>query len=137
MKPLESSRQIFSWFNSDVIDEPLTKYQTMSRQIFRFLLVVISTLFMVALNAPLFINHHTLTDIDEFFFGIFLFDITLYAVSALTATFVWGSKLALLFRSLEYIYNACKTPQNGAISIAFLRTLSFKLKLSNPNSRSG
>lgn len=110
MRPLETGRQIFSWFCSDAIEDPLNKYQTLARQIFRFLFVVISITITVASNSLLFPNQITAISIDELFFGLYQFITTLYAASSSIATFAGGPKFASLFRSLERIYNACKGP---------------------------
>lgn len=107
-KPLKMGRQMFSWFCLDVIDEPLNKNRMLSRQIFRILFIGIFIILAVAANSPLLTNHMSVNDINEIFFEIFQFDLTSYTASAIIATFVWGSKLASIFRNLEHIYNACK-----------------------------
>lgn len=108
MKPLETGRQIFSWFCTDAIDEPLNKYQTLARQICRFFLAVIFIAIIVAPNSLLFTNQIAVISIDELFFGLYQFITILNTASAFIATIMWGQKLASLFQSLESIYNACK-----------------------------
>lgn len=108
VKPLQTGRQILSWFCTDACDEPLNKYQMLARHIFRFIFVIIFTAMFVAANSSLLTNHTSVNDIDELFFGLFQFTTTLHTASAAIVTFVCGPKLASLFQGLENIYNACK-----------------------------
>lgn len=108
IKPLKSSRQVLSWLCPDAIVEPLDKYQTWSRTIFRFVLGIITIAIVVISNPMLFFNHTPTNNINEFFFAFFQFDVTMYVLSAVIATFKLDPKLASLFRNLEEIYRACK-----------------------------
>lgn len=107
-KPLQTGRQIFSWFCSDAIDEPLNEHQVSPRQMFRLLLVLTFMIMTVAVNLPLFANHIAMNDINELFFGICQLDITFYIASGMIITFTWGSEFTSLFRDLEHIHSACK-----------------------------
>lgn len=109
VKPLEIGRQMFSWICTDAIEVPLNKYQTLARQIFRFVFVIMVITSTVATNSSLFINHITLNDIDELIFGFYQLITTLYGASASIAIFIWGAKLASLFRNLDNIYYACNS----------------------------
>lgn len=141
MKPLKIGRQIFSWFCSHAIDEPLSKYQVWSREIFRFIFGVIFITITVASNSLLFTNHITVNNIGELFFGLYQFFTTLYAASAIIATLAWGPQLASLFRSLERIYNACKgllqSHHNFDWNSNFAKKYYLNRLMVNPNSRPG
>lgn len=108
MKRLETGRKMLSWFCTDASNEPLNRYQTLARMIFLFTFGVIFVTMAVAANSSLFSNHTLMNDLNELFFEIFQFVATLYAASAVIATFVWGPNLASIFRDLENIHNACK-----------------------------
>lgn len=108
MKPLQTSRQIFSWFCVDAIDGPLNQYQTMVRKIFPFIFGFVVTAIATAINLPLVLNHTSSNGIDDLFFGLYQLVATFFATSVIIATFISGPKLALLFRSLDNIYNTCK-----------------------------
>lgn len=105
MKPLETGRQMFAWFCSDAIDEPLNKYQVLARRIFRYIFLIFSVATSVVTNVFLL---SSVNGVDDFFFGIFQFTVSMDAMSGIIAIFVSGSKLASVFRNLENIYNACK-----------------------------
>lgn len=106
MRPLQSGRQLFSWFCVDVLDKPLTKNQVLSRKIFRFFYGVKVTTLIVSINASLFKNYGSVNGIDELFYEFYQLDLTLYSISAYITIF--GPKLPPLFRNLDTIYNACK-----------------------------
>lgn len=121
MKPLQTGRQIFSWFRTDAINEPLNKYQMLERKVFRFIFGVLFIAMFLATNSSLIINYASVNGVDELFFEIFQLDLTLYIVSALIA--MRKPKLAPLFQSLENICNACKqhTTILYTISIKFYK----------------
>lgn len=110
-KPLETGRQMFSWFCIDAIDEPLSNYQVLGRKIFRLFYVVICCVLVVIFNAVLFKNSTSMmNDINELFYGLFQLNSTLEAVACVFAIFMSGRKLASLFRILDNIYKTCKVP---------------------------
>lgn len=110
MEPLKTARQLFSWFCGDVIFESVTEYQVRSRRMFRFVFAVIFIAMIVASNLSLFLNFTAMinNNIGDFFFALYQFNISLHAVSAFITTYTVGSKLSILFQSLENIYIACK-----------------------------
>lgn len=106
--PLKTGQQMFSWFCTDAIDEPLSRNQVLARQIFRLAFGIILAAMAVAANSSLFTNQTSVNDLNELFFGFYQFITTLFTASAAIAIFLWGPKLASLFRHLGNIYNACK-----------------------------
>lgn len=132
IKPLETGRQIYSWFCTDAIGGPLTKNEVLARQGFRF---IFGTSFIIgwgaAVNASLLRNYSSVNGIDELFLEFFQLDLTLYLVSATIATFNCP-QLASLFGHLESIYSACKDVQRKFLSICFI---SINLSLPDPDER--
>lgn len=110
MEPLKTARQICSWFCGDVISESLSNYQVRYRRIFRFIFAAIFTAANVASNLSLFVNFTSMinTNIGDFFFAFYQFNMSLHAVSAFVTIYTMGPKLSVLFRNLENIYIACK-----------------------------
>lgn len=112
MKALETGRQLFSWFCTDAIDEPLNKYQLLARQIFRIIYGILCIALIIVMNANLFLNYNITSmtnDINEHFYGFFQLNSTMHSLSVVVATFISGSKLASLFITLQNIYDTCKS----------------------------
>lgn len=122
VKPLETGRQLFSWFCLDAVDEPLSKYQMLARKIFRPFYGVTCAVLMVIFNGSLFQNFTLMADdINELFYGFFQLNSTLQALACVFAIFISGRKLASLFRKLGNIYQACK-------NLLFIELLHFHKK---------
>lgn len=106
VKPLQTGRQIYSWFCTDAASDPLNRHQVLARHIFRFIFTTGFIAAGVVVNASLLINYTSVNGIDEPFFELIQLDLSLYGISAAIATF--RPKLASLFGHLDSIYKACK-----------------------------
>lgn len=107
--PLETGRQLFSWFCVDAIDEPLSKYQLLARKVFKVFYGVLCAVLIVIFNASLFQNFTLMmNNTNELFYGFFQLNSTLEALACVFAMYISGRQLASLFRNLGNIYNACK-----------------------------
>lgn len=145
MRPLQTSRRILSWFCVRAIDGPLNRNETLAKKIFPFILGIIATAIVVAVNSSLLPNYTSSNGIDDLFFGLYQLVAAIFATSVVIATFMSGPKLASLFRSLDNIYQTCKRGPEYSSNIQhyihynihwFTNCISIQQFMVDPNSRS-